>query len=324
MVKSILLCLLLSVLLAAGILAVGHGLYTAGTYIELYIELNDGVGNKSIVHDERILLRAEKSIDAFKHYRVMYFEDSRFSVRMQEDKKTFNITENDETYMVINRISMIKNRGFSSSLSEEQKKQMSEWEDIANYPKYQRALDESKALLYDYIRKSSVLRDKEQLIAELENIPVKVGQLDTAGISIYAEEARVICINKNDVRTVVIVHELVHMLQGILWNGLDSQNPMFVEIMTDIITNAVYPSNNVFHMSAYREHNDNVLAYIGIFKEKAIEAFFYGYDVLYDEITQDEWYLFMYAIEAAVRSPYSTHYSNCYHHLISKWLGMKG
>jgi len=321
-IKKIFLSLLLAICLAAAIGVAGYSVYRIGTYIELYIELNDKVGNNAIIHDERILLRAKKSIDQFIHYKVMYYKDARFDVKMREDRRTFEITENDETYVVENHISMRENSDLNGGLSEAQEKQSIEWEDISKFPKYQRVLDESKKLLYAYIRKSDILNDKEYLISELEKISVKIGEIDTAGISITIEDTKTICINRSDIRKAVIVHEFIHALQDITRNGLDSGNPMFVEIMTDIITNAVYPNNNIFQMSMYRDYNQNVLNFIGIFREKAIEAFFYGYDVLYDEITEDEWYLFLYTIEAAVRAPGAAHYGNCYDHLISKWVGM--
>ena len=322
MIKKILITLVLAVGLAAGIGAAGYAVYRIGTYVDLYIELNDKVGNNSIVHDERILLRAEKSIEQFKYFKYVYYKDSQFDVKIRDDRRTFEITESNDTYVVENRISARQSGINSGRLSEEQGKLIGGWEDISKYPNHQRVLAESKKLLYSYIRQSDILRDKDSLISELEKVSVKIGEIDTAGISVRSEETRTICINKSDVRRVVIVHELIHMLQDIIWDGLDTQNPMFVEIMTDIITNAVYPNNSVFQMSSYRDYNDSVLNFIGIFREKAIEAFFYGYDVLYDEITEDEWYLFLYSVEAAVRAPRSAHYANCYNNLISKWLGI--
>ena len=306
----------MSVCLAAAIGVAGYAVYKIGTAIDKYIEYNDKVGNKAIVHDERILNRAEKSIGEFAYYKAVYYEDSRFKVKMLEDRETFVIAENNETYMVENQISMRENNTPSDSIQEEQKKQMREWDDISAFPKYQTVLDESKELLYRYIRESDILRDKECLVSELEKISVKIGEIDTAGISIRSDEERIICINRSDVRKTVMIHELIHTLQDILWNGVDAQNPMFVEIMTDIITNAVYPENNIFQMSMYRDYNQLVLNFIGIFREKAIEAFFYGYDVLYDEITEDEWYLFLYTIEATVRTPGLAYYANCYDQLI--------
>ena len=320
MIKKMILIFILAICLAAVIGAAGYLVYKIGSYVDFYIEYNDKVGNNAIIHDDRILLRAEKSIDQFAYYKAVYYKDAQFDVKMREDRRTFDITENNETYVVQNRISMMKNSDYSSALPEEQKEQMREWEDIAKFPKYQRVLDEAKKLLYDYIWKSDILRDKEYLVSELERISVKVGEIDRAGMFFCVGERKILCINTGDVNKVVIIHELIHALQDSIRNGLDSQNPMFVEIMTDIIANAVYPSNNIFRMSMYRDYDENVLNFIGIFREKAIEAFFYGYDVLYDEITEDEWYLFMYTIEAAVRSPRSPHYANCYDHLISKWL----
>jgi len=171
-----------------------------------------------------------------------------------------------------------------------------------------------------YIRDSGILKEKETLIAELGKVTVMVGELDMAGRSFCTEDTIVVCINRGDVRKTVVIHELVHVLQHITRNGLDSRYPMFAEVMTDILTNAVYPNNNVFQLSAYRDYNPSVLNCVGVFREKAIEAFFYGHDVLHDVVPEDEWHLFLYTIEAEVRSPDSPYYENCYNRLISKWL----
>ena len=321
MLRKILLNCLIAVALAAFLGIAGYALTELGTYIETYIELNDNVGNNAIVHDARIMLRAEKSIEQFRYFKAVYYQDALFTVSARDNHTVFEITDSDKTYTVVNRLTAGSVNGYPNEQPDDSlKKQMSQWNDISENRGYQRVLEESKKLLSAYMTSSEILRDTAYLQAELDKVLIKTGQINTAGLSVFTGEGRVICINTEDIRKDVIIHELIHALQDITRGGLDAQNPMFVEIMTDIITNAVYPNNNIRQISMYRDYNPSVLNALGIFRQKAIEAFFYGYEALYDSITADEWYLYMYIIEAMVRAPRAPYIAECYNNLITKWL----
>ena len=321
MIKKILLNCLIAVALAAFLGIAGYALTEVGTYIETYIELNDNVGNNAIVHDARMLLRAEKSIEQFRFFKAVYYQGALFTVTARDNHTVFEITDSDKTYTVVNRLTAGSVNGYQNEQPDDSlKMQMSQWNDISENRGHQRVLEESKKLLFAYIASSEIFKDKAYLQAELDKVTVKTGLINTAGLSIFSGEDRVICINTDDVRKDVIIHELVHALQDITRGGLDAQNPMFTEIMTDIITNAVYPNNNIRQISMYRDYNPSVLNALGIFKQKAIEAFFCGYEVLYNVITADEWYLYMYIIEAMVRAPRAPYIAECYNNLITKWL----
>ena len=163
----------------------------------------------------------------------------------------------------------------------------------------------AKGIVVDYIRKSTILRDKEYLIEKIMEAPVRYGKDSSEScMAFYRDET--IFVNKNanqnDVCEWLFVHELVHYLCELTHGGAGNEDypfSLFVETMTDLITMSMDPWiwDNI--MSAYSDYYQWVLPYVGQFGEDAIKAYFYGHEEIWKKVGKDKFDLYVFSIEHA-------------------------
>lgn len=181
---------------------------------------------------------------------------------------------------------------------------------ISDYPEYAKSeevsntniinlANSSKTLVIDYIKKSKILKDKKMLIQMIEVVPIMYS--DAGKVVEYYNG--VIYINKQKQKYIsewLFVHALTHYLCE-LTNGSINNNPyrytMFDETITDIITSSMEPQSKYNSFETYAGYNETVLTYIGYFQEKALEAYFYGYDSIYEETGKDSFDIFVQALD---------------------------
>ncbi len=161
-------------------------------------------------------------------------------------------------------------------------------------------VDQSKSLVEDYIKGSSVLRNKEELISGIQTIKTKMADIKGAP-AMYQDGNIYISRDSEDVVCEwMIVHELVHGLAVITNGGVENESypySLFNETITDVITKAMNPEITSGILSGYIDYHEIALTYIGIFQEEAIEAYFYGYDSIWKEKGKDEVDLFVLSID---------------------------
>ncbi len=169
------------------------------------------------------------------------------------------------------------------------------WEEEVSNKDILEIFKNAKELVIDYIQKSRILVQKDMLIREVVDIPIKYTDAD-----LTAEyKSSTIFVNpkhSDDICEWMIVHELVHYLCELTNGGIYREEypyEMFNEVMTDIITLSMGPNLPENAESGYAMYYDFIFAYIGCFKEEAIKAYFYGYDWIFEVVGKDEFDLFV-------------------------------
>ena len=205
--------------------------------------------------------------------------------------RTYEVEYKDGVYEAningnIQKIQVVENEPESISYT---------WVEDVNDADVLKVFKSAKELVIDYIQKSTVLVQKDTLIKEIVEIPIKYTDAD-----LVAEYRNyVVYVNpgyRNDVSEWMIVHELVHFLCEITNGGIYREEypyELFNEVMTDVIAASMGPEIQDDLMSGYTMYFDFIYAYIGCFKEEAIKAYFYGYDRIFDYVGKDEFDLFV-------------------------------
>lgn len=147
--------------------------------------------------------------------------------------------------------------------------------------KFLSVINRAKAILCDYIEKSTILNNKEELKQKIVDVPFVYGKTDDFVSAFYTNQT--VYINKNCIQYFsewVVVHELVHYLCELTHGGpLEEDYPFtqYVETMTDLITMSMQPEENLEFPSGYFENYEYVLPFVGRFEEEALQAYFYGH-----------------------------------------------
>lgn len=198
--------------------------------------------------------------------------------------------------------------------------ELKEVEDI--YPVYLDIVDNARNKVINYINSSAILKDKEKLVEGINKISVKVAVMDSIGLT--REEA--IYIDKYALESYsdslieyALAHEYIHALAAITNGGIDKEvygRNKLNEAITDIITAKLYPEISETN-SAYSDYYYYVLGYIACFKEKSLEAYFYGYDDIWERVGKDE---FDFFVEMFANAPNNMYAFLCYNAFIIKWL----
>lgn len=182
----------------------------------------------------------------------------------------------------------------------------------------------SKALVYQYIDASTVLKDKEEIKNYIESLSVKEATFtdDNSVGAYFSYTDDCLYINKVNSEFIcewMIVHELIHATSYYTHNcSIENEEypfDMFNEILTDMITASLNPKINTKIQSGYLVYYDLLYPYINLMGETAIEAYFYGYDIIYDQIGKDEFDFFVMVIEYYGAENSDAYYNN----LIYKW-----
>ena len=158
---------------------------------------------------------------------------------------------------------------------------------------YQSIATRARDSVIKYINSSNILKDKEMLIEGINQISVKVADMDTVGLC----REGIVYINKDVLENFpastseyALAHEYIHALAAITNGGIHNEvygKNKLNEAITDIITVQLYPDGSGFE-SAYADYYYYVLGYISCFEEKALEAYFYGYEDIWQITGRDE------------------------------------
>lgn len=160
-------------------------------------------------------------------------------------------------------------------------------------------IESSFLLVKDYIANSTVLKDKETIMQELDKIEVKIAEYDE--VAEYRDGT--LYIGKDYVNVIcewMICHELMHALADITNGGVENEPYayyQFNEGLTDFITYTLNPQIPEGYVSGYSQYYYYISLYIGCFEEKAIQAYFYGYDELWEKVGKDEFDFFVFSFE---------------------------
>lgn len=137
----------------------------------------------------------------------------------------------------------------------------------------------SRKKVTNYIATSIVLENKEELIEQVNALPVLY--LDNRedfpslpGDAMYYEGCLYITDSKG-ICEWMFCHEFVHYLRE-LTSGT-TEPSMFDEGMTDVITASMKPATPSDFMSTYQALHPYLNYYLGIFQEEGLHDFFYGY-----------------------------------------------
>ena len=194
--------------------------------------------------------------------------------------------------------------------------------------KYSQIISKSKNLIYRYIDSSSILKDKDGLKNYIDTIDTKEAYFtDDNNVGAYFSHTdSVLYINTNNTAYIcewMIVHEFVHAMSyythDFSINDEEYAFNRFNEIMTDIITFSLNPKIPDTVISGYSFYYSLVYPYINLFGKDAIEAYFYGYDSIYEKIDHNEFHFFVIVIENYGEENSDVYYNN----LILKWYANK-
>lgn len=191
--------------------------------------------------------------------------------------------------------------------------------------KYEKLITSSKELIYSYIDESTILKDKEKLKESIRNTEFKeANYTDDKNIGAFFRISdATVYINKNACEETLcqwmVVHELVHALAHYTHDcNSDAKRYAFTtfnEVITDLITESLHPELPKSGASAYREVYWIMSPYINLMGEKAINAYFYNYDEIDNEIGEVELEFFVKMIENFGQPNTNV----CYQAMIWKW-----
>lgn len=182
----------------------------------------------------------------------------------------------------------------------------------------------SKELVAKYIDASDILKDKENIKNYINSLNAKEAFFtDDDSIGAYfSYEDDSLYINKNNSEFIceaMIVHELIHAISYYTHNcSIENEEYafyLFNEILTDLITSSLNPKINNTIQSSYSLYYDLLYPYINLVGQNAIEAYFYGYDIIYEQINQEELDFFAIVIENYGAENSDVYYNN----LLYKW-----
>lgn len=167
-----------------------------------------------------------------------------------------------------------------------------------------KVIDSSRNKVIDYINNSQILKDKEELVNYIKNIPCKIADFsegEAAAEYDYKEDT--VFINnkhKEDICEWMIVHELVHALSQKTNGGIENERypyNVFNEALTDTITSSMNPKLVQDGISLYSKYYEWIYLYLGCVGLDGIEAYFYGYDKILEKIPEEELDIFVESIE---------------------------
>lgn len=169
-----------------------------------------------------------------------------------------------------------------------------------------------------YINDSDVLKNKQEIIKKIKSVKIKFADISVSGIYennvIYINKS----LNKNDY-IYVMTHQYVHALHEIT-NGCEKNiiynHSVFNETLTDAISKQICPDSYNLNYSDYYHY---ILVYIGCFEKQALEAYFYGYEDIWEQTEKDDFDFFVQIFANVTTDEYA---SDCFTALIYKWQGL--
>ena len=193
--------------------------------------------------------------------------------------------------------------------------------DVPN--KVQDVITSSRNLVFDYIDASDILEDKQEIKDFLSELPIKEADYDDdseSGALFYPEDEGIYInrLNEEYVCEWMLVHEYFHAI-AYFTNGYtvgEYGYTFFTEFLTDTLTSSLDPAISEGIESAYSQQATLIYPYIALAGEKAISAYFYGYDdSIYRMIQKVEFDFWIIVLQN-----YGTNLSDVYYNnLIFKW-----
>ena len=181
-------------------------------------------------------------------------------------------------------------------------------------------IESSKKKVLKYISRSKILRNKSGIKDFISNLPVREAIFENdeecTGAVFYDEkDFESIYINKKDINIVcewMLVHEYIHAIvyytHGYSVN--DYAYSLFNEIFTDLITASLTPQIADGIKSAYADYFYLIYPYVNLFTGRAIDAYFYGYENIYDFIPKEEFDFFVTVIQNYNMDNFDIYYNN--------------
>lgn len=190
--------------------------------------------------------------------------------------------------------------------------------------KYGKIVIKSKEIVYQYIDASTILKDKEAIKNYIDSLIAKEATFtddDSVGAYFsYTDDC--LYINRDNPEFIcewMIVHELIHAISYYTHNcSIENEEyafNLFNEILTDMITSSLTPKINSKIQSGYSLYYDLLYPYINLVGQSSIEAYFYGYEIIYEQIKKEEFEFFVIVIENYGAENSDVYYNN----LIYKW-----
>lgn len=186
-------------------------------------------------------------------------------------------------------------------------------------------IESSQEKIENYIDESSILIDKEGIKNYILSLDLKEAEFtnDSNVGAYFSETDSTIYINKDNSNYVcewMVSHEYMHAIAFYTHDETELKNvpyaySLYNEVWTDLLTCSLEPSINESVESFYKGYYSLLYPYINIFKEDAIESYFYGYDSMYQKVSKPELDFFVTVLENFGAENSEAYYNN----LILKW-----
>lgn len=242
------------------------------------------VGCSSDSIEERIVNDGKKSLEDFTP------SQDTISIDTNNNNYVISVNDNQRTYSIV-----IDNEDSDKFV----------WTNIQEITSLNilKTINSSKQLVVNYINESLVLKDKEELISYINDLPVKSANFPNASlIAAFDTNYDTVFVNIQskllDKHT--IVHELFHALSnktrvGSNWNQYCTT--IFDEAFTELLATSVIKSN---YSTTYDEYIKYVYHFIGCTGLESISAYFYGLDEI--QIPSSEFHLYTLVIDCLDKS----------------------
>ena len=161
----------------------------------------------------------------------------------------------------------------------------------------------SKDKVINYIKDSNILKDKDELVEYINNIPVQMADFAICEVIEYDSEYDSIFINNQSRAEVcewLLIHEIMYALSQKTNGGVENERysySLFNEVLTDVITAEMEPEITFEIESEYSDYFTWMYLYLGCVGIDGIEAYFYGYDDILQRIPETELDIFVELFE---------------------------
>lgn len=280
-------------------------------FLFMVVKKNNNVTFETIDYDEELLKRANE-----------YTQYTEFAKKEENPfitgNRYFNVnrTNENEFSVDVNGTEMI------IRIPESQNKDYDEPEENTKAINND-LIRQSRKKSISYIEKSEILKDKEDIINYIESIEIKKASLDDVYTGAYfSYKDNTLYINKENEQYIcewMIIHEYIHAISYFTHN-CDINNERYAfnefnEVMTDLIASTMEPELSDGIISGYSDYYSIVYPYISLFGEDAIEAYFYGYEKIFEKISEEEFEFLVIVIENIGEKNSDIYYKN----LMYKW-----
>ena len=200
---------------------------------------------------------------------------------------------------------------------------------------YSIQITDAKDKISNYVRESSIIKNKEQVLVELNNIPVKIADFINPNMvnpALFDSGNNVIWINReyeNLLDEYMVLHEYFHALQKITLSDaqhyMDSEylGTKFDEAMADTFAWQISWRTSSGQMPSYSAYMQYAESFIGVWGLEALAAYFYGYSGITEVIPKEELSLFVDIIhnmeEAEADEVLLEKFITVYISLLAKW-----